>query len=78
MLGFAKAVRDGAEACNPARVAGHVLEVARAYAQFYHDNPVLKADSPGLVAARLELCRAVQQVLRNGLALLGIEAPEQM
>ena len=78
LLGFPKAVRDAAESCNPARLASHVLELARAFAQFYHDNPVLQADTPGLVAARLELSKAVQRVLRNGLALLGIEAPEQM
>jgi arginyl-tRNA synthetase len=78
LLRFPKAVRDAAETCNPARLAGHVLEVARAFAQFYHDNPVLQAETPGLVAARLELCRAVQVALQRGLELLGIEAPEQM
>jgi len=78
LLRFPKAVRDAAETCNPARLAGHVLEIARSFAQFYHDNPVIQAESPGLVAARLELCRAVQIVLRRGLQLLGIDAPEQM
>jgi len=78
LMRFPAAVRDAAESCNPQRVASHLLEVARAFAQFYHDSPVLQAESPGLVAARLELCRATQAVLLRGLALLGIEAPEQM
>ena len=78
LLRFPRAVREAAESCNPARLAGHVLETARSFAQFYHDHPVLQAESPGLVAARLELCRAVQIVLQRGLQLLGIEAPEQM
>jgi len=78
LMQFPAALRDAAESCNPARLAGHVLEIARSFAQFYHDNPVLQAGSPGLVAARLELCRATQIVLQRGLALLGIEAPEQM
>jgi len=78
LLGYPRAVRDAAESCNPARLAGHVLDVARAFASFYHDNPVLKAETPGLVAARLELIKATQAVLRNGLSLLGIEAPERM
>ena len=78
LMQFPAAVRAAAEGCNPARLSGHLLEIARSFAQFYHDNPVLQAASPGLVAARLELCRAVQCVLEQGLGLLGIEAPEQM
>jgi len=78
LMRFPAAVRDAAASCNPQRVASHVLEVARAFAQFYHDCPVLQAESPGLAASRLELCRATQTVLRRGLGLLGIEAPEQM
>ncbi len=78
VLAYPRAVRDAASSRNPARVAGHVLDVARAFASFYHDNPVLQADTPGLLAARLELIKATQVVLANGLALLGIEAPERM
>ena len=78
LLSYPRAIRAAAEACNPARLAGHVLDVARAFASFYHDNPVLQADTPGLLAARLELIQATQAVLANGLALLGIEAPERM
>ncbi|MFP4056403.1 MAG: arginine--tRNA ligase [Candidatus Brocadiia bacterium] len=78
LLRFPAAVRDAARTTNPARLAGHVLELARTFAQFYHQNPVLQAGTPGLVAARLELCRAVRAVLQRGLNLLGIEAPERM
>jgi arginyl-tRNA synthetase len=35
-------------------------------------------DDPGIRAARLALARAVQIVLRNGLTVLGIDAPERM
>jgi len=78
LMAYPRAIRDAAGSCNPARLAGHVLDVARAFASFYHDNPVLQADTPGLLAARLELIQATQTVLANGLALLGIEAPERM
>lgn len=78
LLDYPRAVRAAAASCNPARLAGHVLDLARAFASFYHDHPVLQADTPGLVAARLELIQATQVVLRSGLALLGIEAPERM
>ena len=78
LMQFPTAVEDAAAACNPARVAIHTLDVARAFAQFYHGHPVLQAEGPGQAGARLELCRAVAAVLRQGLALLGIEAPEEM
>jgi len=78
VMRFPKAARDAAETCNPARLAGYVLELARCFAQFYHDTPVLQAKSPGLVAARLELIKAVRTVLQRGLSVLGIEAPERM
>ncbi len=78
LLRFPQVVANATENLNPARLAGYLLDLARAFAQFYHENPVLGAETPGLVSARLQLCRAVRVVIRNGLALLGIEAPEQM
>lgn len=70
----ALAVRDR----TVAGVAGYVLDLARSFTAFYHDCPVLKAQSPALVAARLHLCRATLQTLTNALGLLGIAAPERM
>ncbi|NQT50884.1 arginine--tRNA ligase, partial [bacterium] len=78
LMEFPKVVAEAARTRNPARIAGHVLDVARSFTTFYHGHPVIQADSPGLGAARLALCRATAAVLKQGLALLGIEAPEQM
>jgi arginyl-tRNA synthetase len=61
-----------------AGIGGYALDLARAYTTFYHDCPVLKAESPALAHARLELCRATLQTLTNALHLLGIAAPERM
>ncbi|NQT85133.1 arginine--tRNA ligase, partial [bacterium] len=78
LMGFPTAIREAAADCNPAKVANAVLDLARAFAHFYHDNHVLQAETPELASARLALCRAVQTVLKRGLELLGIEAPERM
>ena len=43
----------------------------------YHQHEVLKADAP-LLRARVQLALCVAQTLRNGLAMLGVEAPERM
>jgi len=63
---------------NCAPVAVYALELARLFTTFYHDCPVLTAPSPALVQARLQLCQATLQTLKNALWLLGIEAPERM
>ncbi|HVK03088.1 MAG TPA: arginine--tRNA ligase [Armatimonadaceae bacterium] len=73
-----QAVREAGEKFAPATVADWTYNVAREYARFYDRCPVLKAETPELRAARLALTAAVAQGLKNGLALLGIGAPERM
>jgi arginyl-tRNA synthetase len=51
--------------------------LATAFHKFYHDCRVV-TENAALSAARLALCRAVQQVLANGFSILGISAPERM
>ncbi len=61
-----------------AGIAVYALELARTFTTFYHDCPVLSADTPSQRVSRLQMCQAVLQVLSNALSILGIEAPEQM
>ncbi|MFH1589549.1 MAG: arginine--tRNA ligase [archaeon] len=70
-------VSDAADHYKPSLVARYVMELAQSFNEFYHKHPVLKADDE-LKGARLALILAVKQVLRNGLDLLGIEAPNEM
>jgi len=62
---------------KPHLLPSYLNEVASLFNRFYMDHPVLKAEE-GIREERLLLVLAVKQVLRNGLALLGIEAPEKM
>jgi len=62
--------------CAPIGV--YTLDLARLFTTFYHDCPVLKADTDAQRAARLQICRATLQTLTNALGILGIEAPERM
>jgi len=62
---------------RPHELAGYLLDLATQFSKFYNACPVLKAE-PRLMEARLKLVKATQVVLRNGLGLLGIEAPERM
>ena len=64
------------------RVAAYLLETARKAHLWYHKAHVLlEGDDPDTIAlrdARLVLARASRIVFRNGLALLGLTAPERM
>ncbi|MDH3253205.1 MAG: DALR anticodon-binding domain-containing protein, partial [Ignavibacteria bacterium] len=72
---------DIVESCalsfEPHRLAEYLQDVAGAFHKFYHVHRVISDDLP-LMAARMALCRATRAVLRNGFAVLGIAAPDQM
>ncbi|MEX2157491.1 MAG: arginine--tRNA ligase [Gemmatimonadales bacterium] len=72
---FPEAVRRAAAAAEPHRITGYLEGLARIAHAWYHKYRVLGEPEE---AARLVLARAVQQVLANGLTLLGIRAPERM
>ena len=55
----------------------HALETAGLVHGWYHKHHVLGQEAP-LMTARLALARAAQIVLRNGLGILGISAPDRM
>ena len=75
---FKLAGKEAAQNYNPSSVCTYLLELAHSLNSFYHEHHVLKADTKELRQARLLLVKSVQIVLRNGLELLGIKAPEKM
>ena len=82
LLDFPSLVTGAAGALEPHRVAAFMLDLARKAHLWYHKAHVLlEGDDPDTVAlrdARLVLARAARVVLRNGLSLLGLSAPERM
>jgi arginyl-tRNA synthetase len=72
---FPAVIRRAAAAYEPHRITGYLEGLARLAHAWYHKYRVLGEPEE---AARLVLARAVKQVLANGLALLGIRAPERM
>jgi len=75
---FPAIVANATDQRSVAPVGNYLLDLAHAFTSFYHDCPVLIAESEDLKIARLQICRATLQVLRNALHLMGIEAPERM
>jgi len=77
LAGFPGAVRRAAEAHAPHVIAEWLYNTAREFSRFWRDVSILQAPA-GVREARLGLVDAVGQGLRNGLRLLGIEAPRKM
>jgi arginyl-tRNA synthetase len=75
---FAEVAVSAALKLAPHHVGNYLMELAGHLHRYYAKHPVLQADDPAGVPARLALLRAVGQVLRNGLDLLGVSAPEAM
>ena len=75
LTAFPAVVARAAETYEPHRITGYLEDLARIAHAWYHKYRVLGEPEE---AARLVLARAVRQVLANGLAILGIGAPDRM
>ncbi len=74
---FPEALADAARELAPHAIAFYLRELAGEFHSYYNAERILVEDD-ATRTARLALCAAVRQVLANGLALLGVSAPERM
>jgi len=74
---FPAAVAQSAAQREPHRIADYLMDLAAGFHAYYNRHQVLSEDDR-LTRARLCLATAVRQVIANGLALLGVSAPEKM
>ncbi|MGY0504730.1 arginine--tRNA ligase [Luteimonas sp. e5] len=74
---FPEVVEAAALTLEPHAIAQYLRELANAFHAAWHAQPVLVADHDER-NARLALALATAQVLKNGMALLGVDAPERM
>jgi arginyl-tRNA synthetase len=77
LAAYPDAVLRAANAYEPHQVGNYLKELAALFHGWYNEHKVLSDDAE-LTQARLLLSINVQQVLRNGLELLGVSAPESM
>ena len=78
---YPRVVTTAAELRQPHRIARYIEELATLYHGFYNDCRVLPmGEEPisDIHASRATLCEATRQVIKNGLTLLGVSAPERM
>ncbi|MBT4936015.1 arginine--tRNA ligase [Candidatus Woesearchaeota archaeon] len=74
---FPHVVMKAAKTSKPHHIANYCIALAQAFNEFYHKCPVL-SELEHQMKSRLLLVDSVKHVLHNGLALLGIKAPEKM
>ncbi|MDH5578634.1 MAG: arginine--tRNA ligase [Betaproteobacteria bacterium] len=74
---FPEVLADAARELAPHAIAFYLRELAGEFHSYYNAERILVEDQ-ATRTARLALCAAVRQVLANGLALLGVSAPERM
>ncbi|MBQ9961077.1 MAG: arginine--tRNA ligase [Firmicutes bacterium] len=70
-------VIDAGEKYEPSVVTRHIVNIAQGFNRFYHDEHIL-VDNEDEKVAKLALVAATKTAIKNGLALLGMEAPERM
>ncbi len=81
---FPREVEAAARAREPHRIAFYLYDLAAAFHAFWNlgnddaQKRIIVAQEPGLSAARLFLSAQIGQVIRNGLAILGVEAVEEL
>ena len=75
LLYFQETVEQAAATLHPNLLASYLIELARLYNLFYQGSRIIGSQKQDF---RLKVSEEVGEVLRNGLNLLGIEAPERM
>jgi arginyl-tRNA synthetase len=78
LLHLDTAVNDTLERYSPHRLCTYLFDVAQAFTAFYEACPVVRAPDEATRRSRLALCDLTARVLEQGLALLGIGAPDRM
>ena len=74
---FPDVIREAAAKYEPSMITRAVTDIAQAFNKYYYEHRILDGD-PAQAAARVAMTDAVRQVIKTGLWLIGIEAPERM
>ncbi len=74
---FPAVIVDAGEKYEPSIVTRHIVDMAQGFNRFYHDEHIL-TDNEEEQVAKVALVIAAKDAIKNGLALLGMKAPERM
>ncbi len=77
LYAFPETVIKSCEKNEPYLITRHIIELAKAMNRFYYEHRVIDEDN-AKTAARLELVAGIKQVIKTGLWLIGVGAPDRM
>lgn len=75
---YEELIEKSAADLNPALIANYIYDVSKEYNSFYQSNRILDAENESEQQLRLAITQWTGNVIRHGLSLLGIGAPERM
>ncbi|MBQ2948765.1 MAG: arginine--tRNA ligase [Clostridia bacterium] len=75
---FPETVRKAMDANEPSLITRHTTQLAQAYNKYYFEHRIMDENDLAGTAARVNLTKAARDVIRTGLYLIGVEAPERM
>lgn len=75
---FPKTIAAAARDYSPALVAQYVYDLAKEYNGFYQEVPIFNEEQKEVVGLRIALSKAVAQVIKRSMGLLGIAVPDRM
>ena len=78
MSEYGAAVEQAGKDYSPSGIANYCYELTKVFNQFYHDFSILNEPDEQKKAIRLMLAKNVAKIIKNAMALLGIEVPERM
>lgn len=77
MAKFPEEIIDAAESFEPHKIATYLMRLAQSYHRYYTEHRIL-SENIDSTNASLALCKAIVIVMKNGLNILGVSAPEVM
>ena len=78
LAAYDEAVSSAASNMDPSLLGTYLYDLSKAFSRFYHDCPILQAETPELSLARINLSRAVLKVLKDAFSLICIPFLEAM
>ena len=78
MARYPEVLKLAAEKMDCSALVNYLLDLAKAFNRFYREKQVLNAENDSVIRVRLALCKAVRDILSDGLTTLTIRVPEAM
>ena len=78
LLTFPEVIRKSSQTLEPQNISNYLAELASSFHSYYAKERVIDLENKILTEARIYLVNATRIVIRNGLKVLGVSAPEQM